>query len=283
VLAAAVLLLAPSAAAFESIPPGDSAHDHITAQAAEPLGWTGRGLDGLQQAVRSPDVAESKVKGSLGRVVILDAQGEYEPSHHCDRLPPTPNAQVFAATSAYIRLERDEAIQLVHSDHPERAVGALGRALHALQDCHSHSNISDKDAAAQATFQDALLQGLAMPEGMVFTGFQPGDKQADMPAGDEYPHGLYAKDGTNTTPDAEKRLPDGRTKFEAAAALATSTSRMFLEDFLGRLNATEKATVLAVPPQHLNNSPIPDAGSLLLLPLLGAALLARRVTGKRRQ
>lgn len=266
-------------AAFESIPPGDSVHDHITADAATPLGWNGTGLDGLQKAVRAPDLAEGKVKGSLGHVVVVDAQGEYEPSHHCDRLPPTSNAQVFAAASQYIQLEREEALQLVHSGHTDRAVSALGRALHALQDCHSHSDVGEKDPLTQAAFQRVLLDGGDMPVGMRFTGFQPGAKDAAMPPGDDYPHGLFAKDGTNSTPDAEARLPDGRTKFQAASDLAASTSRMFLQDFMGRLNATERSGILQAAPQHLNNSPIPTVGVPALVAVLAAATWMMRRRG----
>ncbi|HUR62144.1 MAG TPA: hypothetical protein VM286_07250 [Candidatus Thermoplasmatota archaeon] len=264
------------AAAFESTPFGDSPHDHITSEAARPLGWEGRGLDGLQQAVRAPDVAESKVKGSLGRLVIVDAQGDYEPSHHCDRLPPVTDQQVFAATSTYIRLELEEALQLARSQHPERAVGALGRALHALQDCHSHSDIVDQGPGVQAAFQDALLQGGPMPEGLHFTGFQPGEKEADMPPGDGYPHGLHARDGEHSTPDAEGLLPDGRTRFEAAFHMAANTSRMLLEGFLAQVNGTVRAQILDVPPQHLNRSPIPSPGALPLLAVLLVGTLALR-------
>ncbi|MCA1810435.1 MAG: hypothetical protein LC623_00285 [Halobacteriales archaeon] len=275
---AALLLaaLAPSASAFESTPPGTSVHDQATAAAATPLGWSGSGLDALQQAVRAPDLAESKVKGSAGHLVVVDAVGDYEPAHHCDRLPPTPNAQAFAATTAYVRLERDEALQFARTGHPERAVTALGRALHALQDCHSHSNVVDLGPAVQARFQQELLAGGGLPDGLVLTGFQPGEEQADMPPGDPYPHGLHAKDGTNSTPDAEARLPDGRTKFEAALALAAATTQSFLADVLAHLNATERRDLLGVSPQHAKNWALPPPAVPTLIALLAAGVALRR-------
>ncbi|MEA3203044.1 MAG: hypothetical protein QOI63_714, partial [Thermoplasmata archaeon] len=54
-MGAALLMacLAPSASAFESLPPGNSVHDQVTQAAAAPLGWNGTGLDALQQAVRA--------------------------------------------------------------------------------------------------------------------------------------------------------------------------------------------------------------------------------------
>ncbi|MEA3204340.1 MAG: hypothetical protein QOI63_2022, partial [Thermoplasmata archaeon] len=225
--------------------------------------------------VRAPDVAETKVKGSAGHLAVVDAVGEYEPAHHCDRLPPTSDAQVLAATSAYVRLERDEALQFARSGHPERAVTSLGRALHALQDCYSHSNVADQEAA-QARLQQALLEGGPLPDGLVFTGFQPGAKDAEMPPGDSYPHGLHAKDGTNSTPDAQARLPDGRTKFEAARSLAAATSQRFLGDVLAQLNATQRHDLLAVRPQHLKNWPVPAPGLPALATLLAAGCALRR-------
>ncbi|HEX2066984.1 MAG TPA: hypothetical protein VHI93_09250 [Candidatus Thermoplasmatota archaeon] len=280
-LGAALLLaaLAPSASAFESTPPGDSVHDQATAAGAASLGWNGTGLEALQHAVRAPDLAESKVKGSAGRVVVVDAVGDYEPAHHCDRLPSTSSAQAFAAATAYIRLERDQALQFAHAGHPERAVTALGRALHALQDCHSHSNVVDLDPAAQARFQQALQAGGSLPDGLVLTGFQPGAEDATMPPGDPYPHGLHARDGTDSTPDAQARLPDGRTKFEATLELAAATTRSFLGDFLAQLNGTERRDLLAVAPQRAKGWPLPAPVTPLVVALLVAGAELRRRHG----
>lgn len=270
-LAALLLASLPGASAFESTPPEKSVHDAITAEAAAPLGWEGLPLSVLQQAVRALDVAETKVKGSAGKVAVLDALGDYEPAHHCDRLPPTPDAEAFAVASAYVRLQRAEALQFARTGHPERTVSTLGRALHALQDCFSHSNVCDLGSAEQAAFQRALLAGGAPPEGVRLTGFQPGEEDASMPPGDDYPHGHYAKDAPDATPDAQELLLDGSTKFEAARALAVATSRMFLEEFLAQLNATEREAVVTAGPRQGQDLRVPAPLLPALLGLLAAS------------
>ncbi|MCA1819776.1 MAG: hypothetical protein LC620_06990, partial [Halobacteriales archaeon] len=118
-----VLLLAlPPAAAFHSVPPGKSVHDEVTAEAAKPLGFTDKSLEALQEAVRRPDLREMKVSGTGASLVILDASGDYEPSHHCDRVPPASSNAAVNSTVAYVRLARAEALSFAQGDHAERAV-----------------------------------------------------------------------------------------------------------------------------------------------------------------
>ncbi len=270
-------VLFPTASAFESVPPGDSVHDHITADAATPLGWNSTSLPGLQKAVLAPDMSESKIKLKDGHVIVLDVTSAFEPSHHCDRLPPNPDDQVFAATSSYVRMQRDVALLMIHANQPDRAVAALGRALHALQDCYSHSDISEQEPGVQLAFQQALLNDTPAPAGLRVAGFQPGVKEPEMPVGDAYPHGLFAKDGPHSNADAEIRLPSGQTKFETAAALATTTSRMFLEDYLSRLNVTEKASILSQQEVHSSGASfIPPVGAAMLLLIIPAVVWVRR-------
>lgn len=272
-LAAVPLLVLPSGVAFGSVPPGDSAHDRITRDAATPLGWSGTGLKELQKAIVAPDVSGTSFKVD-GDGVSLEATDAYEPHYHCDRLAPTSHADAFSATTAYVRLERDLALQWSHGGQAERALDALGRALHAVQDCHSHSDVGEKDAAYQASFQAALLGVGPAPPGLRLTGFQPGADDPAAPPGDPYPHASYAKDGPDTNDDSKQVLPDGRTKFEAARALAVATTRMFLEDVMGRLNATEKAAIMDVPPPPAAKpSNVPsNAAWLVLAAFVGLAI-----------
>lgn len=268
-LLAATLLVGaiPSAQAFESLPPGSSPHDHVTAEAATPLGWNGDGLKALQEAVLAPDFSESTAKIDQDKVIVIDATAAYESSHHCDRLPPTADAAVFASTSAYIRLQRDQALQLIQAGHDARAVAAVGRALHSLQDCHSHSDVSEKTREEVNAFQAALLNGDELsPSDVRFTSFQPGHEEPELPLGDPYPHGTYAKDGPDSNDDARFVLPDGRTKYEAAFDMAVETSAMFLGDFLVRLTPSEKASLLAVVPEE-------DGGPALIPPLGTATVI----------
>ena len=254
----------PGAHAFESVPPGSSPHDQVTEAAATPLGWSGDALKALQEAVLAPDFLESKVKTDGDHVIVVDATDDYESSHHCDRLPPTSDAAVFSSASSYIRLQRDEALQLVQAGHDARAVAALGRALHALQDCHSHSDVSEKTAEEADAFQTALLTGGPVaPSDLRFTSFQPGNEEPELPLGDVYPHSLFAKDGPGSSDDAKRLLPDGRTKYQAAFDLAVDTSALFLGEFMGRLTPSQEAAILAVKPA--------DDGGPALLPSFGIA------------
>lgn len=275
------ILASPSVQAFESIPPGSSPHERITEAAASPLGWSGEGLKALQVAVLAPDFSETTVKTDGDKVILIDATDEFEPMHHCDRLPPTSDAHVFAATSTYILLQRDEALQLVQAGHEARSVAALGRALHALQDCHSHSDVGERSVEDGKMFQTALLSGEPLaPSDIRFTSFQPGHEEPELPVGDPYPHGLFAKDGPDSSDDAALLLPDGRTKYQAAYDLAVDTSALFLAEFVGRLTPSEKAAILAVEVED-DGGPglIPSVGlvATLMLAALVVAFVRRRI------
>lgn len=250
-LLAVVLLAVQPAMGFGTFPPGASPHDQITSDAAGPLGFTGSGLLALQQAVRRPDLDETTFKVSGERLVALDASASYQPSHHCDRAPPNSAGEAFAATADYVRTQREEARQFAVAGQPERAVRALGNALHALQDCHSHSDIVDHDETTRKAFERALLDDLALPAGIRICGFQPGAKVAEMPDGDTYPHGLYNKDGANSTDDAATMLPTGQTKYFAAKGMATTASSEFLAAFLQTLTVEQRNAVFAVTPTSL--------------------------------
>ena len=273
VMLVVALLLVPHATAFTTLPPGSSRHDQITEEAAAPLGFNGNSLQALQQAVRQPDLDETTVKASGSRLLVLDASPSYQPSHHCDRAPPNSPSEAFAATAGYVQQQREEARQFAVSGHPNRAVRALGNALHALQDCYSHSDIVDHDGATRQAFDSALMTNGPLPAGIQICGFQPGAKVAEMPEGDPYPHGLYNKDSENSTDDAGTMLPEGQTKHFAAMGMAVNASSAFLTSFMQGLTAEQRAAILAT-------SPTPLGANVLLFPevkLLG--VLAAGIVG----
>jgi hypothetical protein len=273
-LLGAILLVAP-ATAFTSTPPGDSVHDRITAAAARSLGFPEPAIEALQDAVRMPDVQETRVSQDDGKPAPVAAD-DYAPFHHCDRLPGTTDAAAFEAAVAYVRLERDLAWQALRAESTEHGVRALGRALHALQDCHSHSDIVDRDAATQRRFQDVLAHDATGTVPVRITGFGL-DEDADAanrPAGDPFPHGDHNRDDANASADASRRLADGRTAHEAAAALATETTGMFLAAFLASLEPSERALVMAAEPEA--DAETMDAPLVAGLAALTLAAHARR-------
>jgi len=265
-LALALAMGIPAAQAFVSAPPGSSPHDELTALAAAPLGFDDDSLPALQEAVRRPDLDEVKVDGTE----VYDAGADYEPAHHCDRMPPTSNEQSFVQTGIFVRLQRDQALQMARANHPERAVWFLGYALHALQDCHSHSNIVEKDEATQLAYRRAILDGGELPFGVYLTGFQPDAEEADFPPGDSFPHGAFNLDDTDATQEATALLPDGRTKHRAAQDLAVAASHELLSEFLANLTAQERAQLFdatyTLSPKHL-----PSAGPVFGLVAVGVA------------
>lgn len=275
----AVAPVMPTATAFVSAPPGSSVHDEVTAFAATPLGFEGDSLAALQEAVRRPDLDEVKVDGTE----VYDAGADYEPSHHCDRMPPTSNEQSFNMTGIFVRLQRDQALQMSRAGHPERAVWFLGYALHALQDCHSHSNIVEKDEATQLAYRAALLEGGPMPFGVSLTGFQPGAEESDFPPGDNFPHGAFNLDDKDSTQEATALLPDGRTKHRAAQDLAVAASNELLSEFMANLTAEQRGQLFEATytfsPKHLPSSG--PVAALAAVWVAGALAWVLRSPGKR--
>lgn len=240
---AAMVLAAPGAQGFASIQRGDSPHDEITA-VAEEVGWPEDAVEALQAAVRQPDIDDLKTVKEDGKE-RLDASVTYAPWHHCTRQPPGGDADAFNATVAYIHEQRGLAENLSLLD-PAAAVRALGRALHAMQDCFSHSNIVDLDPMAQGRLTQALVQGGDAPGGLVLAGVLAHSADMERPPGDPYPHADFNKDDPKASDEASLMLADGRSKYEAAHALASNATREFLLDFMPRLDADETDRLLGV-------------------------------------
>lgn len=279
VLAAALLLAllaVPQAGAFRSIAKGESPHDEATAVAGE-LGWGQDATQALQAAVRQPDIDDLRTVEVEDGKDRVDASITYRPWHHCTRQPPGGDADAFDATVAYVREQRGLAENLSLLD-PAAAVRALGRALHALQDCFSHSNVVDLDGAAQAGLARSLLDGGPAPAGLRLCSVAPGTMDIERPPGDPYPHGDFNKDDAGSSPEADGALGDGRTKHEAALALAEAATREFLLAFMGRLDTNETTRLLEVridegkEPQRPLGIPAPMPFAVVAL---GAAAVLR--------
>jgi hypothetical protein len=209
---AALLALAvavPGAAAFSSGP--DGPHDDITRDGAAVAGFPEGGVDALVAAVRAPDRAAGK-----------------EPFHHCDRVPPASDGASFNATVAYVRQQGDEARNASLQGDAGGAIEALGRALHALQDCFAHSNAVDLPDPRAVVH--AVVGQAPPPPGLRLTA-----KDQDDP----YFHDDHAKDRPDGNAESRARMADNRTKFEAARDLATDATALFLELWLAGRNPAE--------------------------------------------
>lgn len=272
-----LLLLAPPTAAFHSVPAGSSVHDLITRDAARALGVTENAVEALMEATRRPDYDENKVSLSNNGSLLIKVTPEYRPGHHCDRLPGHADGASFEATAHYVRQQRGMAITWLEANNSVEGVFALGRALHALQDCFAHSNLVDLDAGLQQALENSLLNdGPAVPS-LQITGFDPNATNPMRPAHDPYPYDPFNKDSPTGSPECKLILPDGRTKFEAARAMANATSGKFLASVLGNLTRTGRDTLMAAevqpPPAKV---PVPSVTSTVAIALLFAATALRR-------
>lgn len=242
--AAGLLAIAAApAAAFTAAPPGESVHDEITAIVRD-AGWSAEATEALQQAVREPDYQDSEYDPELDEPARVDATDHYRPWHHCDREPGTADADAFNATVRYVHEQRREALNRSAAGDADGSMAALGRALHALQDCYSHSNIVDLPDQQRA-FEQALLRGGPPVEGLRLVAYEPGADDPGRP-GDDYGHDRYAKDSADQNDEARARLPDNRTKFEHAFELARLATVAFVQEFMLELGDGERASLLEV-------------------------------------
>lgn len=298
-LAALLTILAFLAAspvtAFSSMPPGRSIHERITGDAAEAAGFPEQARDALRAAVIVPDLDEMEWDPDTDEPARVDARGAYRGEHHCDRVPPQGDAEAFDATAAFVQQRLEAAVNASRVGDPDGAVTRLGYALHAAQDCASHSDAVDLglDGAAFA----ALVLGDAGSGGndgsagngangsaagaLRLTGFEPGTDDPEMPAGDPYPHGTYAKDSPDGTEEASLRLPDNRTKYEAARDLAQAVSEEILRRFLAELGPEELRTLATAEPTgdrtpKVDVPALPPLAAVLVSAALAVALARRR-------
>jgi hypothetical protein len=272
-----LLLLAPSALAFSSLPPGSSVHDDVTAGAKD-AGFSDGATQALQQAVREPDFQEAEVDPEGTDVARIDATKAYRAEHHCDREPGVADADAFNATMAYIHQQRDAAANHSAAGEPKKAIEALGRALHALQDCYSHSNIVDLPEQ-QAAYRDAFFDKLGPVPGLRLVSYEPGADDPERPEGDGYPHGDFAKDDADKNAECRMVLADGRTKFETARDLAKQTTTEFLQRFLLERTGEETEALMKVDEEDQglpDDANVPGVPLVLMLAAVASAAVARR-------
>ena len=279
---AAVLVagLVPAAAAFDSIPNGP--HDRVTADAAHAAAYPSKGVLSLQQAVRGPDIRDNKLDPKATKVTNFEVTGEYRPYHHCDRVPPAGGEESFLRTVDYARQQGEGARTALAASNATGAVHLLGNALHAIEDCFSHSNAVD--LADPAVVVRAVNGEGGFPQDLHLTGFLPGAQDNEHPPGDDYPHGDFAKDSANKNTESSTRMADDRTKFEHARDLATQAATLYLQHWMEDVTPAEAQQLANVPPAKegggLPSIHVPASGAIVALG--GLWLAAAAVTARRR-
>ena len=270
------LALLPGAGGFSPVPGGP--HDDITRAAARLAGYPDGGVDALVAAVLAPDAEDAKP--GLGEDGVKPEKTDsYAPEHHCDRAPAVPDLDAFNATVGYVRSQADEARNASLAQDAEGAVRALGRALHALEDCFSHSNAIDLEEPTVVVH--AVVGNVPPPAGLRLTGVDPDGDDLERPPGDDYSHADFAKDSAEKNDESKVVMADNRTKFEAARDLAIDAAALFLEGWLEGRNAAEAGELGEVDAPDGGLVPrwapaLPPAVAVAVLALAGAALARRR-------
>jgi hypothetical protein len=261
VASAFVLLLLASASAslaFDSccITPE---HKQLIQQAGEQLGLSAKTIKGLKQAVVNPDYFETDIWTSNGDL-RLHPNEYYAPQHHFDRNPfaqcDTIRGGVrdgsvsdcyFNKGRNYFRDCMQSALGAANNGDYELAVESLGKALHALQDLKSHSNLIDLSENDQFSFEAALFQPSAIVplDVLKLTSYSktyydqdPEHNNPETPTDpDHYQHKSYAKDRAKKNPECLS-LCQGSTqnKFECAFAQALENTVLALTEIRDNLD-----------------------------------------------
>lgn len=147
----------------------------------------------------------------------------------------------FTESLAYMQQQLNQADKEAVAGDPARALAALGRALHGVQDFYSHTNYVELMAQRHARFEDVpmlplwttegrqrlqALVGEGLVSGKVF--WESGDLcDASVPA-----HSTLAKDSAATERGKQPVARWHMTHYRAARELAEQATRAFLRNSL---------------------------------------------------
>jgi hypothetical protein len=239
---ASAFLLAGKTAAFTPVIP-ERVHIDITSAAAGSFGFSAEMEESLWQNVVNVDTRESTIEiKKTGRFTFeskVVTTAAYVEGHHFDRGTGIAHADAFAAGATWVRDRVDLAVTKVQADDNAAALAALGEALHALQDFHSHSNLVDLAAGDRAKALEAVWDATkAPPAGLMITAFFKGAAHPGAPDGDAFGHDKFCKDSSGVNAEARKKIGD-KTKFQIAKELAITSSTDLLSRVRGRLTVLE--------------------------------------------
>lgn len=227
---------APPVSAFAAYPSWlwmSSPHDQITKLAATRAdGWAASTTKSLQYAVRQPDWNEN----GWVEWFTFGPNANYDASHHCDRNPPGASGAWFLATSNYIRAQTDLAVADTKVSDFAGAIAALGRALHAVQDCQAHSNHWELTPLDKLQFKDTMWDTTGTevpPADLKLTAYDPNAADPEAPGVDTYSHAANAKDTPTKNPEATAH-------YQEAFDVAVTYSRDVIDRVMAGLNPAEQ-------------------------------------------
>lgn len=169
----------------------------------------------------------------------------YKPEHHFDRNEVTTSfdkhAEAFLRGTRYAREQRTIAVDGLKKQNNKDlgdSLQAIGRAFHALQDLHSHSNLIDLSKNDYEALIRSLEKVSGPPSALKITGYDlthGGGGAAD----ETFAHDVFSKDEQKKNDEAQKTVEKtssfynvavpNKTKFETARDAATDYSRKWLE------------------------------------------------------
>ena len=238
--AVTALAIVADARAFDSYGAITAEHGQLTEQAGQDRGFNAKAISVLQDNNRGVDWEDTETKA--GFPPYLGATNKYGYWHHFDRGKDGDN---FRSVQTTFSGSRDYVVDLISTARtqadngkPNDALATVGKALHAVQDLASHSNIIDLGAADQAKVLTALFDTNAFPPaGMLLTSYVT-TSETENPKNDPltFTHGKFAKDAANK--NAESKLKPGggaKTKFQIAMELGRSSSNEVLKRFVNGL------------------------------------------------
>ena len=231
-----IFLCSTFASAFDSRGPniggislGESIHEEITEKALKEKGFSHSVIEKIEDA--NTDVDWDETSFSLWKFKLV-VNEKYRPYHHFDRLPGITHKQAFRDGANYVKQEIENVVNAILNGDKEKAMEAMGKGLHALQDFFAHSNFvdlsdKDKDKVWKALFDPDK----GIPSSLKLTGYDPKSSTPGKPENDEYPHDDYAKDSPNFNKECSKKLPNGKTKFKEAYDSAVEATGKFIDKF----------------------------------------------------
>jgi hypothetical protein len=247
---AALLLFAPQASAFSSMSWGEALqdtlvgdrprsplHDHgyrhqqITVQALADFGFTPDGLRFLGWHSFLTDWEQ------YAHTPQHPPNGRYRPGDHFDRNEDETSADGFVRGLKGLALQRRLAVRALRRGEVEAGLAALGRGLHGVQDCYSHSNVIDLSPPDQRLVVALQLgQSAEAPAALLAKVRLAGSSRYPRPDIDPtrdrepgFTHDDWAKDnaGYNREAKAPAAGAPGHTKYERAFDLAVTASRAY--------------------------------------------------------
>lgn len=211
-------------------------HHSITMEAL--TGILGKGTaNNVSDAIFYVDYDETKVIWDLPPG--LSPNSKYVPAHHFDRAYGVTDTAAFLSGRDYVLQQRQIFRDAFLRGDRSRAIDALGRMYHALEDFFSHSNFIDLSSADQRLVEDLLSNNsVNAPSSLRICGYDAGAKVYGLPPGDPFPHDLFSKDSPHKNPEAQRKMADGRTKYAHAYEKAVSYVRNAMRLMLDELAKT---------------------------------------------